>query len=97
MNPMLKDPDRPLGSQKSRRNLFLRDFEEAKVIVRQRSRGWCEFDCDRYAVVFHHKAGRKVPGANHPDRIVHLCDGHHRWAHANPGEAYEAGLMERRT
>ena len=98
VEPNLKDPDRAQGTQKQRHTRFLRDFEDAKPIVSARSKGWCEVDgCDRYAVVFHHRAGRKGTGVNHPDMILHCCDSCHRAIHASPSMSFALGYMVRRT
>ena len=98
VNPTLKDPDRPQGTQKQRRNLFLRDFEEAKPIVRARSNGWCEVEgCDHAAEVYHHKGGRTGAGANHPNMILHCCHVHHTDIHNLPELSRILGYMVRRT
>jgi 5-methylcytosine-specific restriction endonuclease McrA len=56
----------------------------------------CRFSgCNRPAEVVHHKAGRRVADANRLDRLVSLCDAHHRHVHDHPDWSYQTGFMER--
>ena len=75
------------------------DLYEAKIIVRQRSRGVCEREgCTKPASNVHHKAGRGFAGCHHPDLLIDLCgngniDGCHGDAHKLPAaQARDAGL-----
>lgn len=97
VEPNWKAP-RKRSPQQQRRLDWEREYAAAQIVVRERSRGWCEVNgCDRPADTFHHKAGRRVPGANHPDLILHCCTPHHTRIHAHPEDSYKAGHMEKRT
>lgn len=86
------------STQAQRRRQWQKDYEAAQETVEARSGGICEYPaCVRIASQYHHKAGRKVPGANDPARIMHLCLTHHNAVHANPADSYERGYLERRT
>ena len=84
--------------QRKRRANWLREFDAAKPVVSKRSGGWCEVaGCDRPAVLFHHRAGRKVSGANAPERLLHVCLTCHLRVHDQPDWSYTHGYLERRT
>ena len=74
VEPNFKPDDRAQGSQKQRRNLFLRSYELSKEIVRRRSLGWCECPpCDMRADQFHHRRRRSQGGDNSPGNLLHVC------------------------
>lgn len=83
--------------QQQRRTQWQKDYEAAQVVVRARSLGWCEVECDRRAEVFHHKKGRRAKDSNHPELILHVCNAHHLEIHANPERSYALGHLLRRT
>ncbi len=84
--------------QRQRRAQFEKDYAAGREAVKARSNGWCEFhDCDVPAQVVHHKKGRRVADANHPDNLLALCNAHHVRVHENPAESYRYGYLLRRT
>jgi hypothetical protein len=65
--------------------------------VRFRSGGMCEFPgCRAFAEVMHHRIPRRARDHS-PGALLHLCDSHHRWIHANPSESYRLGYLVRGT
>lgn len=65
---------------------------------KKRSGGRCEHPdgCLQRATHVHHRQGRGFAGCHHPELLLHLCEEHHRWVHANPEASYEDGSMVRR-
>lgn len=85
--------------QQERRARFERELAAAKVTVRQRSQGRCEYDgtdCENRAVHVHHKLqGRTHPRCNEPDFLLDLCAQHHAQIHAEPAVSYSQGWLLR--
>ncbi len=75
------------------------ELDAAKRHVYARSNGVCEAMivgvCTYRAREVHHVLRRSQGGTDHPDNLVDLCPDCHRWVHANPAAAYEAGLLRR--
>lgn len=87
---------KPAGKS-ARKRLFDREFEAAKAVVAERSRGWCEFpDCTRWARIFHHRKGRLAKNSNAPEMLAHLCVPCHDRTHSHVAESYRNGMLVRR-
>lgn len=96
VEPILKQPRRP-SPQKRRKAEKRRELTDSAQLVIARSRGICEVCCDARATQVHHKAGRRVPGANHPSMLLHLCLWCHTEVHSSPEWSYEQGYLIRPT
>ena len=82
--------------QRQRRLDWERDYRDAKVVVKARSGGRCEFpDCiSRSGAGAHHKLqGRVHPRCNEPEFLMDVCPKHHDHIHAHPEESYERGWL----
>lgn len=91
---------KPAAKRRMREGWWTLDAARKKVY--DRSGGICERQSpvcpleDHPAEHVHHKAGRQGYDPHHPDKLLHLCNAAHRWAHANPELAYQAGFMSKR-
>ena len=71
----------------------------ARVVLRQRSRGRCEYtevDGRRCMGRFqhaHHRLPRVQGGGNDLCNLLALCWRHHSYVHEHPAESYERGLL----
>lgn len=76
---------------------FLRDFRNAKAVVRARSRGRCEvdasIDCTGQAEHTHHRLPRSHPRTNEPAHLLDVCHVCHQWVHEHPEASYAAGWL----
>lgn len=87
---------RPVSARRRKRDA---PYPAARQAVREREEGCCQ-RCRIYLLPdigeVHHIAGR---GGHDPHRLSNLallCPACHRWVHANPKAAREAGLMRTR-
>jgi hypothetical protein len=65
-----------------------------------RSRGHCEIEhlgCPGFAAHFHHRQMRSQGGAHTPENLLHVCVPMHHRIHADPGAAFRAGWLVRRS
>lgn len=80
--------------QRARRREWEREWKRAREARLSHARGWCELPgCDRPAVVVHHRAGRRVPGANRLELLMALCSACHTSVHAHPEQSYLNGWL----
>lgn len=94
VEPLFKQGRKP-SPQKQRKAAKKRELSGSAQVVELRSRGICEVCDDNRATQVHHKAGRKVPGANHPTLLLHVCLWCHQEIHANPDWSYRHGHLIR--
>jgi len=94
VEPQWKSKRTP-SPQKQRKAAKQRELSGTATIVEARSRGVCEVCDDNRATQIHHKAGRRVPGANHPTLLLHVCLFCHTEIHANPDWSYRHGHLIR--
>lgn len=98
--PKVRKPMRSIG-KKSR----LRDqaWQDAKRVVRARSKGRCEIrttDCTYWASEVHHVEPSGMGGRfgkHDPDVLLDSCPPCHRHLHAHPNEAVKRGWLRRRS
>lgn len=88
---------KPMRAKKSKRvSAFDAEFERVKVVVRARSKGYCEGAvsgiCTGVGQHFHHRK-RRGPGGNEPGNVIHLCSACHNFAHHNRVDAERLGLI----
>ena len=87
--------------QQERRALWERDYDAAKLIVKARSGGRCEYVDDGVRCISpaapgaHHKLqSRNHPKCNDPENLVDLCRHHHiDVIHMYPDNAYKLGWL----
>lgn len=76
-----------------------RAYQDARAVVRGRSKGWCEIRvprvCEGRAVEFHHKLMRSQGGPDTPENLAHACTACHMYVHRNTGWAYKVGWLIR--
>lgn len=95
--------DASLGlTQRQRRAAWERQFQKARVVVKQRAGGQCEFvedgeRCRRAGRNVHHMKGRVGPDVNLPENLRLFCVPHDEWVTNHPAEAIALGWSERRT
>lgn len=92
VEPRFKTPGKP-SPQKQRKAAKRRELSESAEEVVRRNGGRCEICDDAPGTQVHHRAGRKVPGANNPEMLLHLCLYCHQEVHANPAHSYEQGYL----
>lgn len=92
----------PHLTQRQRKAAWEREFQKARVVVKAREHGRCEFveegaRCDRAGVNVHHMRGRVGEGANDPSVLRLFCVSHDEWVTNHPLEALERGYSLLRT
>jgi len=75
-----------------------RVLEDAKRVVRERSKGRCEVwswphACTLIATEFHHRRRRAQGGDHSPENLVHVCLRAHLQIHDRPDLARREGLL----
>lgn len=74
-------------------------LDESVPVVRQRSRGLCEYvDCGSAGEQFHHRFPRRMGGSraswiHAPCNLLHLCREHHEWVESHRMFAKRDGLI----
>ena len=77
-----------------KRRAYLEELDSMRPAVKERSGGWCEFGhCRAEATEVHHIRRRSQGGGNELSNLIDLCNGHHKFIHAHPSEAFEMGLL----
>ncbi len=96
--PRSRDRMEAVSARRRRRDA---PYAEARGQVWERSDGRCEApyhhpECRGLMAETHHLAGRNVPEPHGLSNLVGLSVPCHQMAHANPGWAYDVGLMRTR-
>lgn len=79
-----------------------REYAAARIVVLERDDYTCQLwlRMDGHyctgGLHVHHRRLRSQGGSHDPSNLVTLCDGAHRYVHANPAEAAMFGLIELR-
>lgn len=75
------------------------EFQAAKPLVRERSRGRCEAaaspNCSGQGGHVHHRRLRSQGGTNELDNLLDVCVWCHSFIHGNPALSYERGWLVR--
>ena len=72
------------------------ELKASKVIVRSRSRGFCEIThlgCTGRIDQVHHKRRRSQGGDDTPENLLGVCAKAHELIHANPELSFERGWL----
>ena len=84
---------KPVSDRRRRRDAV---YPQRREQVFDRGQGICEYCLSAPMTDVHHIAGRGGPDPHRLNNLVGLCAECHRWTHANPAAATEAGLMRSR-